>query len=284
MPSMPGSEYSDYYKRRMQDQFKHEVPNIQPKLQLKPLVPGKAYYPPAVHHHSREKRLNRAILGILILLFLISFTGLILFLPKTNLSLIIISGFGIVILFLILTLLHRQYEKSIVKAHPALLLFIVYLLLIVNMFLGTRYYSIEWAFLGFIIATVIVYDSKADSRFLILPSLLLLGYIPFLLIGKYNALAENIALYVYYFLVCGVVLQIIEHLRKIQPIISFDDFAKGMLREYNWINACILSGIFSIAIVIANRFYSLQLLKWTSIYLFLVCLVIYSISNLKQEK
>lgn len=284
MKPMPNTDYAEYYKRKMQEQFKSQTPPIQPKLQLKQLRPGiqpTHNYNPT--HNSREKRINRAILGILIALFIISFIILIIFLPKSNTSTIIISIVGIVILFLVLTLLHRQYEKAIVKAHPAFLIFIIYSLLAINMFLGTKYYSIEWAFLGFIVASVIIYDSKADSRFLILPSLLLLAYIPFLLIGKFNTMAENIAIYVYYFLVCGVVLQVIEHVKQITNTISFDTFSKNALKELDWIKAVIITGVFSISIIIANRFYDWQFLKWTSVYLFAVCLVIYLVSNLKDN-
>jgi len=277
MPQMSNKDYSEYYKKKMQEQFSHKVPAIQQKLSLKPL-PSNNYY-----KKSREKSVNKLILFILTLLFLMSFITLIIFLPKSNLSLIIIAAFGIILLFLTLTLLHKLYEKSIVKAHPALLIFIVYSLLTINMFMGTKIYTIEWAFLGFIIATVIVHDSKIDSRFLILPALLLLGYIPFLLIGKYDTLAETIAIYVYYFLVCGVVLQIIEHMRKTIINVNFDSFSKRTLKEFDWIKSSIITGVISISIIIANRFYDLPLLKWTSVYLFLVCLIIYLLSTLKEE-
>ncbi|MBS3078519.1 hypothetical protein J4218_00180 [Candidatus Pacearchaeota archaeon] len=272
--------YSEYYKRKMQEEFKHQVPHIQPKFNPRPLQPHQTHY----SKKPGESAINKIILAVLILLFLISFISLIIFLPKSNLSLIIIAVFGIILLFLILTLLHKLYEHTLVKTNPILIILIVYILLTVNMFLGAKIYSIEWAFLGFIIATVIVYDSKIDSRFLILPALLLLGYIPFLLIGKFNAIAENIAIYVYYFLVCGVVLQVIEHVKKITNRLNFDSFSKGMLREFDWIKTCILTGIFSIGVIIANRFYELPLLKWTSVYIFLISLIIYSLTMFKEEK
>lgn len=272
--------YSEYYKKKMDNQFKtiHKSPEIRPII--KPL-PTPIHN---IHNHNREQTINKLILLVLVALFLLSFITLMLFLPRSNVSFIIISVFGILALFITLTLLHKLYEKSLITAHPALLVFIVYLLLIINMFLGLNYYSIEWAFLGFIVATVIIYDSSIDSRFLILPALLLLGYIPFLLIGKYNAIAENIAIYVYYFLVCGVVLQVVEHMRKIEPKVSFDHFMKGMVKEFDWVKACIIIGIISIGAIIANRFYEIQLLKWTTVYLFLVFLIIYLISNIGEKE
>ena len=271
--------YAEYYKRKMQEQFEHQTPPISPKVNYKQLRSEHSQF----NRKSRENTINKVILALLVLLFLISFISLLIFLPKSNLSLVLIAAFGIILLFLTLTLLHKLYERSLVKTHPIILIFIVYGLIIINMVLGLRVYSIEWAFLGFIIATVIVYDSRIDSRFLILPALILLGYIPFLLIGKFNILAENIAIYVYYFLVCGVVLQVMEHLKKITNTLDFDVFAKGILKEFDWIKTCILTGIFSIGVVISNRFYDLPLLKWTSVYLFLVCLIIYSLTMFKEN-
>jgi hypothetical protein len=277
--------YSEYYRRKMQKQFSKpacpEAPksnSIQApqKLKIQPLKPHQSI------HIAREKRVNKAILLVLILLFIISFIGLVAFLPKSNISLIVIIGFGIILLFIILTLLHKLYEKSVMKTHPALLISIVYALLAINIILGIKLYSVEWAFLGFIVATVIIYDSKMDSRFLILPALLLLAYIPFLLIGKFNTLAENIAIYVYYFLVCGVVLQVIEHIKNITNTVSFDTFAKGALKELDWIKAVVVTGIISISIIIANRFYEWQLLKWTSVYLFTICLIVYLLSTIEE--
>jgi hypothetical protein len=71
--------------------------------------------------------------------------------------------------------------------------------------------SIEWAFVFFILTTFLFGITKTDSRFLILPAILGLAYLPFLLIAKKEAFAENIAIFVYYWLVVGVILQIIEY-------------------------------------------------------------------------
>ncbi len=267
----------------MQEQFvppaSHPIHTSQTpqKLKVQSLKPHQSQ-----HISPKENKINKAILLVLVLLFIVSFIGLVIFLPKSNISLIVIIGFGIILLFIILTLLHKLYERSVVKTHPALLIFIVYALLTINIILGMKVYSPEWAFLGFIIATVIIYDSRMDSRFLILPALLLLAYIPFLLIGKFNTLAENIAIYVYYFLVCGIVLQVIEHIKHITNTVSFDEFAKGALKELDWIKAVVITGIISISIIIANRFYEWQLLKWTSVYLFAVCLIVYLLSTIEE--
>lgn len=71
-------------------------------------------------------------------------------------------------------------------------------------------YTIEWAALPFLAAAAIFFFSRVDSRFLILPAILLLSYCPFLLVYGLEALAEDIAIFVYYFLVFGVLLQFLE--------------------------------------------------------------------------
>jgi len=152
------------------------------------------------------------------------------------------------------------------------------------MFLATNAYSIEWAFLGFMIAAVLFYDFKIDSRFLILPALLLLGYIPFLLMGAQKEIAETTAIYVYYFLVAGVVLQIIEHVKKIENSIDFDKIIKKLIYRINWIIPITIFGLISVGIIIGNRFMNLELWKWTSVYVFAVVMVFYIISHFQEQK
>jgi hypothetical protein len=150
-----------------------------------------------------------------------------------------------------------------------------------NMFLGSSVYSVEWAFLGFIFITVLFYDFKIDSRFLILPALLLLGYLPFILMARYDPLAEQIAIYVYYFLVVGVFLQLAEHLQKTKNSLDFDRFIKEIV-DMNWFYPIITTGIITIIIIVLNRFMNLEFWKWTFVYLFVVSLVFELISYLKE--
>lgn len=198
-----------------------------------------------------------------------------------TLSIVIIIG---IFAFVILAILHHFYNKSVHKINPYLILFLGYLILIINMFLATNAYSIEWAFLGFIIAAVLFYDFKIDSRFLILPALLLLSYIPFLLIGAQKEIAETIAVFVYYFLVVGVVLQIIEHAKKIENSLDFDRIMKEIIKKINWIIPITIFGLISVGIIIGNRFMNLELWKWTSVYVFAVVIVSYIISHFQEKK
>jgi hypothetical protein len=194
-----------------------------------------------------------------------------------------VSLFVLFLLFFMLLFAHKGYEKSIHHIHPSLALAFSYALIILNMFFGSRIYSLEWAFLGFLAITVIFYDFKIDSRFLILPAILLLGYLPFLLVGRFDSLAEVIAVYVYYFLVVGVVLQIIEYVKKTENTIDFDSFIKRFFSKEKIYPPISIWGIFTIGVIIFNRFNNLELLKWTSIYVFVVLLVFYLISFLQRK-
>jgi hypothetical protein len=194
-----------------------------------------------------------------------------------------VSLFGLFLLFFVLLFAHKGYEKTIHHIHPSVALAFSYALVILNMFLGSRIYSLEWAFLGFLVITVLFYDFKIDSRFLILPAILLLGYLPFLLVGKFEALAETIAVYVYYFLVVGVILQIIEHVKKVKNTIDFDSFIQRFISKDKTYRAVSIWGIFTIGVIIFNRFSNLELLKLASIYVFVVLLVFYVIAVLQRK-
>ncbi|MBS3092599.1 hypothetical protein J4466_04230 [Candidatus Pacearchaeota archaeon] len=201
-------------------------------------------------------------------------------------NLFAISSFILIlaIVFLGLLLLNKYYNKLIVKLPSALILFASYLILVLVIFFGSRLFSIEWAFIAFIISAFLFYDTKIDSRFLISPALIILGYIPFLLISKQNAVAETAAIYVYYFLVAGVGLQIAENIKKYENSFDFDKFIKEFLKKRKLIVfALIITGFIAIDISLINRIKSLELWKWTSIYIFIIALVFYWISELKQE-
>lgn len=189
----------------------------------------------------------------------------------------------LIAIFIILAVLHIVYNRKKHKINPYTILILGYFLLIINILLKTEFYSIEWAFLGFVIVAVLYYDFKVDSRFLILPAILLLGYVPFLLIGKQDAIAETVAIYVYYFLVVGVVLQLIEHVKKIENSVDFSRIMKKIVYKIRWIYLIIPFGLIYIAIILGNRFYNLELWKWTSVYVFAVIMVFYVLSWIKED-
>jgi uncharacterized membrane protein len=150
--------------------------------------------------------------------------------------------------------------------------------------LGYNLFSVEWALLGFLLGSMFFYDFRIDSRFMILPAILLLGYVPFLLIGKYDALAETTAVYVYYFLVCGVVLQIMEYFGEKKGMFDFDNLIDYVKKKKSLISVIlIIIGFIVIDFSLINRIKNLELLKWTSVYLFIVVFVFYVISSAKEE-
>ncbi len=84
-----------------------------------------------------------------------------------------------------------------------LLVFIMLAFLILS-FDMKNYNSLVWMYLGFSIIFSI------DSRYASIIAMNLLLYIPFNMILKQNEIAENLAIYVYYFLLITVLLSIIE--------------------------------------------------------------------------
>ena len=199
-------------------------------------------------------------------------------------STLIIALIALAFVFYVLFHFYKTYELAVRKIKPIVFVFIVYFLLIINMIAGVYFNSYEWAFVGFVIASVIFYDFKIDSRFLILPALLLLGYVPFLLIGKYNQLAEGIAIYVYYFLVVGVILQIVEYRRNKELDIDFEKAIEKLSLRFNWGDLTVVLGIAAIVVFILDRFYSIGVWKYTLVYTFFVSLIIYVLTFFKAKE
>ncbi len=198
------------------------------------------------------------------------------FLPSSA-AIISIEAFSLLILVsILLFLVHKIYEKTLEKINCIMVLAIVYAVIIANSIIGIRYYSIEWAFLVFALAGVIFYDFRIDSRFMVLPALLLLGYVPFLLIGKQDKIAETAAIYVYYFLVIGIAMQFAEYIKKNELKFEFDIVAKKFLLRIKWTNLLILFGLANIGIILLNRVKYLELEKWTLIYIYVLILIAYA--------
>jgi phosphoglycerol transferase MdoB-like AlkP superfamily enzyme len=100
-------------------------------------------------------------------------------------------------------------------------LYAIYFLIVVNMYLGTKLYSISWAAAGFGIAAVLFCILKIGSRYLTLPAILLLASCPILLILKKETLAETAAIYVFYFMVSGVLVLFAENILKNKKLPEF---------------------------------------------------------------
>lgn len=287
--------YSENYKRKMDSFFNKKEPeksitkeekiSLEDKaIEKKPIE--KREFKRLVMNPQETSRINKnRILNIIFFIIGIVVLGLIIWLIMSNSVKIIYVFILIILLFFILFyFFHRYYEKAVFYINPKIILFIVYLILITNIILQIRYYSVEWAFLGFLICAVICYDSKIDSRFLILPALFLLGYVPFLLIAKYQVLAELLAVYVYYFLVLGVGLQFIEYIRKTEPRLNFEEVIRETITGSNWIITSVFLGLIEIIIIILNRFYNLIVWEYTVLYFFIISIIFYVIKNYFYEK
>jgi hypothetical protein len=239
---------------------------------------------------NREERFrvrkvrDTSLLIVLVALFMILNSFLLFFYSDNIIVWVMVLILTVVGGFLFLVLIHKGYEKFLERIYPLRVVGLIYLFLILNMYLGMRLYSIEWAFLGFVVSAVVFYDSKIDSRFLIFPALLLLGYVPFLLIAKQSAFAETAAIYVYYFLVVGVGLQVIEHLKNTKNSVDFGSFIKRIIYSKYLGEYIIFIGIISGLIIVINRFREIELLKWTFIYIFSVILVFYGISIISKKE
>ena len=327
--------YSDDYKRRMQEYFSKRENKPEEKSEriiAEPVRKPMVYKQALAYSEIKKKKniFNIGLLGGLVILFLLLSFYLLYIIPENPILWGIVLSFCVMAVFLFLFLFHKTYEKLIENVSAVALLIVIYVLLIINMFLsGYSVYSAEWAFLGFVIAGVIFYDSKIDSRFLIFPALILLGYIPFLLVAKQNALAETIAIYVYYFLVMGVGLQVAESVKnkefqysldygktnsnlKVGEIASksivfpsspspkqtphfnveykseglgdFEDYIKRIISAKYLGEYMIGIGLVSIVFIIMSRFMEIQILKWTSVYVFVVLLVFYVIGMLGEKE
>lgn len=286
---MANTYYSENYKKRMDEIFRSKENKIceEYKLQKTEIIDAsqrsfkeeRLKIPKAepinINTFQSNKKPWKIIIFWMIFILLMIFIYLISYVFKSY------SSYAIVLILIfiaiILYLLHKKYERWIIKTNKTWILLLIYLILVINILLGMSVYSVEWAFLGFILCAVVFYDSRIDSRFLILPALLLLGYVPFLLIGKQNSLAETIAVFVYYFLVVGVGLQVVELYGKYENSIDFEYFLREKIEKVNWITIISLVGIINLVIIITNRFYNLEIWKWTFVYVFVICLVFYAI-------
>lgn len=209
------------------------------------------------------------------------------FVSSSENKVLALSSFFIIIavVFTALLLVNKYYFKSLRRINPAYALCFCYMLLVLTMVFGRNYFSIEWAFAVFIASAVIFYDFKIDSRFLIFPALVLLGYIPFLLIGKFNAIAETTAIYVYYFLVAGVGLQFFEYRQEYENSIDFEKLIGRIAKNIIAVRAgVVIIGIITVTAIAMNRFYEIDFFKWTAVYCFFAILVFYGISLTLREQ
>ena len=163
-----------------------------------------------------------------------------------------------------------QKKEKIIAAIGILLVTIPYLF---------DFASVEWEFLFFIGAVILYGIFRIDSRILILPAILTLAFLPFLLIVKLEALAETLAIYVYYLLVVGVILQIIEYKRKKNKLL-LEKFLKKKVIDYLHLFALAALTGFGILYLFNNK-YTIQITMVFGVYS--VTVLLYGIFYLIQQ-
>jgi hypothetical protein len=110
--------------------------------------------------------------------------------------------------------------------------------------------SFESLAVFFIMAGIIFYGAGIDSRYMILPALLLLWLCPFLLFYKFSAAAEAAAIYAFYFLVIGVALQLVELRNKHKIKLAFESAAIAFFSKWNLIAGIALIILYGLAALI----------------------------------
>ena len=141
--------------------------------------------------------------------------------------------------------------------------------------------SFEWLFLIYFIVFLLFLVNKIDARYFIFNAILLLWLAPFLLVYKLDA--EPAAIYAYYFLIIGVILQIIEF--KINYKVN-QNFSKLQISRGFSLIQCL---IWIIVFIVSNIMHLRSIIKSFSLYLFSIFFILYLIksliyfSKIKQE-
>jgi len=102
----------------------------------------------------------------------------------------------------------------------------------------------------FIMAGIIFYGSGIDSRYMVLPALLLLWLCPFLLLYKFSAAAEAAAIYAFYFLVIGVALQFVALRKEPKIKLAFESAAIVFFSKWNLFVGIALVILYGLAVLI----------------------------------
>lgn len=135
--------------------------------------------------------------------------------------------------------------------------------------------SLEFIFLAFIASGLIFYLFRIESRFFILSALLLIWLCPYLKIYDLDIIAENIAIYAYYSLIVGVVLQFAEHRLQYDLYVGL-----GMLQGFAQGNRMVYLSFVCALPFIYNIFFDLSVfIKAISLYSSSTLLIMYYLNR-----
>jgi hypothetical protein len=172
-------------------------------------------------------------------------------------------------------------EFDIKEQHPAFWTsFSVIFLPIIFSAFGWLNVTVEVLLIPFVIAGLISWDYGIDSRFLIVYALLLLWLCPFLLMYKFKDAAEISAIYVFYLLVVGVILQIIETYTSRKVNLELED-SKHIFYSGNTLYIGIVC---LIVFAIAYFMNVLNIVQAFSIWLGTSCVIIYLTRFLEYDE
>ena len=121
--------------------------------------------------------------------------------------------------------------------------------------------TIELVFVSFVLSGVFFFLSRTDSRLLILPAILLLWLCAFLLAFGFEIAAEEAAIYAYYFLVVGVILQFTEY--KLQYKIKYD---LSLVKDYFYQKKTLSYALLWFAVFIVSLFLEKDYLRPFSLF------------------
>ena len=139
--------------------------------------------------------------------------------------------------------------------------------------------SSEILFIPFVLVALGFFMFKFDSRFLILSAILYLWLAAFFLAYDYENTANNLAIFAYYFLVVGVLLQFIEFKLDYVLKIELESLKRVLFSPF-----MLYSGIVSLIVFVnARLLLGNILLEIVSLYLGITAIIIYFIRYLEYD-
>ncbi|MBU1201439.1 MAG: hypothetical protein KJ583_01310 [Nanoarchaeota archaeon] len=189
--------------------------------------------------------------------------------------------FGIILIWTLYLIILLNQKKTLIPEKFILIFSYMIILSLILLFHTKvlRVLSYENLFISFLLVGFLFYIYRIDSRYLILPAILLLWLCPFLLIYELQALAEGMAIYAYYFLVVGVILQIIEFKRKKEVSLEFERIGNILFKK----KVFLIGVLFLVIFGVAQIFKLGVMYKAFSLYLGVTLIIIYLLKYLLKN-
>lgn len=166
-----------------------------------------------------------------------------------------------------------------------IIILLVLLVLISLFFLDLSY---ELLLLFTLISCLVFIFFKIDSRFFLFAGVLLIGYSPFLLIQRLDALAESYSIYGFFFLISGVIGRVIELKLRKELRIDFEKFFISLINSKLMLLPLIIFGSVTVFVFLYDEFMKIPYffsLRFTFLYLTLITAILnFFIVFKKKEK